>query len=181
MINQRNKIIFIIGGAKSGKSSIALKHASSHLGKKAYIATAEPLDSEMFERIQIHKKQRDSGWEVFEEPLLISNTVNSVKGKYASIILDCLTLWISNLLTKQDDRGFVEQEMQNFINAINNFKNGYGCQLVIVSNEVGMGIVPDNSLARLFRDIAGSINQQVAEVADEVYLAVSGIPLKIKG
>lgn len=180
-IRQKNKIIFITGGAKSGKSSLALKPASLYSGRKAYIATAEPLDLEMLEKIDRHKNQRGLDWDVFEEPLLIGDTIKSIIGKYPFIVLDCLTLWVSNLLTRQDDERFIESELQNFINALDEFQKNYGCQLVIVSNEVGMGIVPDNALSRRFRNIAGMLNQKVAEIADEVYLAISGIPVKIKG
>lgn len=181
MSNYKNRIIFITGGAKSGKSSLALKPASLYSGRKAYIATAEPLDAEMLQRIDRHKRQRGHDWDVYEEALKIGDTIKDIMDKYPFIVLDCLTLWASNLLTRQDDERFIEKELEEFISALNLFQNNYGSQLIIVSNEVGMGIVPDNALSRRFRDIAGMLNQKVAEIADEVYLAISGIPVKIKG
>ncbi len=181
MSNHKNKIIFITGGAKSGKSSLALKPASLYSVKKAYIATAEPLDAEMLERIDRHKRQRGLDWDVFEEPLKIGDSIKKIMGEYPFIIIDCLTLWVSNLLTRQDNERFIEKELQKLITVLDLFHNNYGSQLIIVSNEVGMGIVPDNTLSRRFMDIAGMLNQKVAEIADEVYLTVSGIPVKIKG
>ncbi len=176
-----SRIIFITGGARSGKSSLALKPASLYTGKKAYIATAEPLDSEMCERIDLHKRQRGSGWHVIEEPLNIPDVIRKLMGEYPLIVLDCLTLWVSNLLTGQYEEMFIETEFQRLIKTLESFKMTPGSQLIIVSNEVGLGIVPDNALARRFRDKAGILNQMVVELADEVYLAVSGIPLRIKG
>jgi adenosylcobinamide kinase/adenosylcobinamide-phosphate guanylyltransferase len=176
-----SRVIFITGGARSGKSSLALKPASMCAGKKAYIATAEPLDSEMLKRIKRHKAQRGDGWDVIEEPLKITDVIEKIMNKYTLIVLDCLTLWVSNLMTGEHDDANIEEEYKSFIKVLNLFKRTDGLQLIVVSNEIGMGIVPDNPLARRFRDQAGKLNQIVAETADEVYLVVSGIPVRIKG
>jgi len=172
------KIIFITGGAKSGKSSFALKKASAIPGGKAFIATAEALDKEMRERIEQHKKQRGKDWDTYEEPLNIGGLVRIIGNKYNVIVLDCLTLWLSNLMhagLKIDDA------VSEFKNALGDFgEKGQTSAIYIVSNEVGMGIVPENEMARRFRDAAGILNQTIAEVADDVYMLVSGIPLKIK-
>ncbi len=181
MTHHKSKIIFITGGARSGKSSLALKPASLYSGKKAYIATAEPLDPEMEERINKHRRQRGNDWDVFEEPIKIADCIKLTMGKYPFIVLDCLTIWVSNLLTRQNDEKTIETELERFITALNLFRDTFDSQLIIVSNEIGMGIVPDNTLSRRFRDMAGVLNQKVADIADEAYLAVSGLPLKIKG
>ena len=177
-----SKIIFIIGGARSGKSSFALKEASTIPGKKAYIATAEALDSEMKVRIERHKKDRGNNWDTYEEPLKIIDILSDIKTKYDVVVIDCLTLWLSNLVSRNSD---IIYEIEKFINALRitpAYRTGrhYALRIYIVSNEVGMGIVPDNEMAREFRDMTGVLNQKIAETADEVYLVTAGIPIKIK-
>lgn len=167
------KIIFIIGGARSGKSSFAMREASKLSGPKAFIATAEALDDEMKERIRNHKEQRGKDWYTCEEQINLSSLLREIHEKYDVIIIDCLTLWLSNLLINDKD---INSEITAFTNVLSTVN----CQLFIVSNEVGMGIVPDNKLGRRFRDLAGALNQNIAEVADEVYLVTAGIPVKIK-
>ena len=183
------KITFVIGGARSGKSSFALHEASRIQGKKAFIATAEALDDEMRERIRKHKTERGSEWDTFEEPLEIPSVLSEIKNQYSVIVLDCLTLWLSNLLVRAQSTDCktrtAEDSVQMFIDKLRKLKNGTrnaerGTRLFIVSNEVGMGIVPDNELSRRFRDLAGRLNRMVAEVADEVYMVTAGIPIKIK-
>lgn len=169
------KIIFITGGARSGKSSFALKDASRVSGKKAYIATAEALDEEMKKRIETHKKLRGKDWDTYEEPLKIADLIREIEDKYDVIVVDCLTLWLSNLMHVGLD---IEVEIDRFISSL---VTRHSSLMYIVSNEVGMGIVPENEMARKFRDIVGFLNQRVAEIADEVYLLVSGIPLRLKG
>lgn len=174
------KIVFIIGGARSGKSLFAIAEASKVKGKKAYIATAEALDDEMKERIKEHKNQRGKDWDTYEEPWKIVNLINGIKNRYRVILIDCLTLWLSNLIHKSQG---VEKYIGEFIDEIESIKHSNHSNvltLIIVSNEVGMGIVPANKLARRFRDMAGILNQKVAEVADEVYMMVAGVPIRIK-
>ena len=170
----KGKIVFVIGGAKSGKSSFALDRAQSLSGRKAYIATAEPLDDEMKERIEKHKRQRGEDWDTFEEPLHIDLVLKKMSDDYSVVIIDCLTLWLSNLLLGKENS---EAKMNDLVSSL---KNCSGQTIFVVSNEVGMGIVPDNALSRMFRDLAGTVNQKMAELADEVYLVTAGIPIRIK-
>jgi adenosylcobinamide kinase/adenosylcobinamide-phosphate guanylyltransferase len=176
-----SKIIFITGGARSGKSSFALKKALSIKGRRAFIATARALDEEMKQRIELHREQRRGEWDTFEEPLRIIETLKTIRTSYEVIIIDCLTMWVSNLMMEDKERkmenGKWKREIEKFIDCLKDLNN---LSLFIISNEVGMGIVPDNEMARRFRDIAGTLNQKVAEVADEVYLMVSGIAVRIK-
>lgn len=176
------KIIFIIGGARSGKSNFALEEASKIPGKKAYIATAEALDEEMRKRIEEHKKKRGEEWDTYEEPLKIGDVVRKIEGEYSVIVIDCLTLWLSNLMHTEFE---VHETINGLIDIFGNSDQRAGASpaptIFIVSNEVGMGIVPDNEMARRFRDMAGLLNQRIAEGADEVYMVVAGIPVKIKG
>jgi adenosylcobinamide kinase/adenosylcobinamide-phosphate guanylyltransferase len=173
------KIIFITGGAKSGKSDFVLEEASEISGKKAYIATAEDLDEEMRKRIEEHKKKRGEGWDTYEEPLRLSEVIRKINSEYEVIIIDCLTLWLSNLIQDKCDS---DREIKNLIDTLENSKlQTPNSKLFIVSNEVGMGIVPENEMVRRFRDTAGILNQKVAEISDEVYLIAAGIPVKIKG
>lgn len=175
------KITFVIGGARSGKSSFALKKASAAQGQKLFIATAEALDDEMKERIRKHRIERDSEWDTCEEPLNIPDVLLKTKDKYRAAVLDCLTIWLSNLLAREQIAGppheTAQEALRKFLDTLRNFG---GLELFIVSNEVGLGIVPDNKLARQFRDMAGELNQKVAGLADEVYLVTAGISVKIK-
>ncbi|MBI1811614.1 MAG: bifunctional adenosylcobinamide kinase/adenosylcobinamide-phosphate guanylyltransferase [Nitrospirae bacterium] len=183
-------ITFIIGGARSGKSSFALNLANNYTSakegvrgrdeisstpKKAYIATAQALDDEMRERIEKHKKERPEEWMTFEEPLNITTLIKDIQDQYEVILLDCLTLWLSNLMLNNFD---TNKEIESLINALRLTPNAP--RMFIVSNEVGMGIVPENELSRRFRDLAGYLNRKVAEIADEAYLVTAGIPIKIK-
>jgi adenosylcobinamide kinase/adenosylcobinamide-phosphate guanylyltransferase len=168
------KIIFIIGGAKSGKSSFALEKAEAFSGKKAYIATAEPLDEEMKDRILKHRERRGEDWDTLEEPINIVHVLNKVGNGYSAAVVDCLTLWLSNLLLGAEDP---EGKIESFLSSLEDNDHP---PLFVVSNEVGMGIVPDNALSRRFRDLAGGLNQSMATIADEVYLVTAGIPLRIK-
>jgi adenosylcobinamide kinase/adenosylcobinamide-phosphate guanylyltransferase len=167
-----SKITFIMGGARSGKSQLAIKMAKD--GRKvAFIATCQPLDKEMEKRITIHKKTRPPYWHVFEEPEDVDLLLKKISDRFDVIVVDCLTILISNLLLK----GLKEKDIGKKIKRMMNVR----ADVIIVSNEVGLGIVPDNELARDFRDIAGKMNQIVAEEADEVFFMVSGLPMKIKG
>lgn len=171
------KITFIIGGARSGKSQYALKLAKEEKAKNvAFIATAKPLDSEMKKRIELHKKKRPKYWRTFQEPQNVSGLLKKSSNKFELILIDCLTLLISNLLLANLKQDNIEEEARKILSALKKTK----ASSIIVSNEVGLGIVPENKLARDFRDIAGRINQLVAEKSDEVFFLVSGIPWRIK-
>ncbi len=171
----KKQIIFITGGARSGKSSFALGNASILKGRKAYIATAEALDEEMKDRIEKHRRQRGKDWEAIEEPLKIAELIRKGTDGYKVVIIDCLTLWLSNIMLGSLDADDAIEDLVESLVAARARMNIY-----IVSNEVGMGIVPDNGLSRRFRDLAGILNRKVAEISDAVYLVVAGIPLKIK-
>ncbi len=170
------KITFILGGARSGKSSYAIKLAKKNSQKVAFIATCQPLDEEMQRRIKLHKKIRPSGWQTFEEPRDISALLEEIGSKFEIIIIDCLTLWISGFILKGVNENAIAEQVNKLLGSLERIK----ASSVIVSNEVGLGIVPDNKLARNFRDIAGRANQLVAEKSDEVLLLVAGIPWRIK-
>ncbi|MEN8262763.1 MAG: bifunctional adenosylcobinamide kinase/adenosylcobinamide-phosphate guanylyltransferase [Nitrospirota bacterium] len=174
-------ITFIIGGARSGKSAFALNEAMKVEGRKAYIATAEALDEEMRERIEKHKAERGSDWETCEAPLKISEVLLNMKNTNGVVLLDCLTIWLSNILLRAEtpDPG-IESPEETIRKFTDNLKKLNGMKLFIVSNEVGSGIVPENKLARRFRDLAGTLNQEVAGIANEVYMVTAGIPVKIK-
>ncbi len=172
-----SQLILITGGARSGKSSYALKLARSQKRKVVYIATAAPLDSEMKRRIRLHRKARRKDWLTIEEPLDILKAAKKISRDKVVIILDCLTLLISNLMLG----GFKDAAIYKRIKSIATALKKSAELSIVVTNEVGSGIVPDNELGRRFRDLQGKGNQIVSEAADRVYLLVSGIPVKIKG
>ncbi|MEO5360355.1 MAG: bifunctional adenosylcobinamide kinase/adenosylcobinamide-phosphate guanylyltransferase [Nitrospirota bacterium] len=181
------KIIFITGGSRSGKSSYAITLSEGHGGRKAFIATAEPLDDEMHLRIDAHKRQRPDVWETFEEPVHLAETIAGLMTQYEVILIDCLTLWLTNIFMREPfpESGTITSTIDDFISKIKKLQAAESAELkdthlYLVSNEVGMSIVPENKLARVFRDAAGVLNQQVAAISDEVYLVVSGLPLKLK-
>ena len=170
------KIIFLLGGARSGKSQFAIKLAKKDARKVAFIATCVGLDREMEKRISLHKKNRPSNWQTFEAPKDIALLLKKIGPKFEIIIIDCLTLLVSDLLLK----GLREEAIENKINKILAALKKIKAKSIIVSNEVGLGIVPKNKLARDFRDIAGRTNQIVAEKSDEVFFMLAGISIKIK-
>ena len=174
----KNKLIFITGGARSGKSRFAQQLADAIEGRKVFLATAEALDEEMKSRIAIHKKGRPSGWDTIEETKHLSKTLMTCKGKFDVILIDCLTLWISNLLANDSvDESQILEDVKQFISSCRAIEG----TVIMVTNEVGLGIVPANNLARMFRDVAGKVNQEIAAVSDDVYLVIAGLPLKLKG
>ena len=168
------KIVFVMGGARSGKSRFALAEASGIPGEKAFIATAEGTDDEMRERIEKHKSNRGGIWDTYEEPLRVAGLLREIDRKYGVIVLDCLTLWLSNVCQSDLD---CDAEVDGLIDSLRDLRSS---SVYIVSNEVGMGIVPANELTRRFRDTAGFLNQKVAVIADEAYLIVAGLPVRIK-
>lgn len=171
------KIIFITGGARSGKSQFAQSLAQGFPGPKAYLATAQALDEEMAERIRRHKMSRPPDWQTLEEPVRLGECLREHGARFHVILLDCLTLWVSNVMLAGWTEETILQEADQWIQTGREIT----CSLILVGNEVGMGIVPDNPQARTFRDLSGRIQQKVAEEADEVYFMVSGLAQKIKG
>jgi len=164
----------VIGGAKSGKSLHAEKIISVATPPYFYVATAEILDDEMAERIRHHKKRRGRNWITYEEPLKLNELLENLIQTPSPILVDCITLWISNLLIAGEN---VESHVERLCSIINRKRSA---PVVLVSNEVGWGIVPDNELARRFRDLAGWTNQKLASVCNHVTWMVAGIPILIK-
>ncbi len=172
-----SRLIFVTGGARSGKSGFAARLAEEAGGRPIYLATATPDDSEMSARIERHKSERGDGWDTVEEPLEVAAALSGIKANGA-LVLDCITLWLTNLLM-EDLEGFESVAVEKASELVRALKDFDG-SAIVVSNEVGMGIVPENALARRFRDVAGTVNRMIAEAASEVYLVVSGLPVKIK-
>ena len=168
--------ILVIGGCRSGKSSHALYLAEKIPGQKIFIATCTPQDKEMEQRVLRHRQQRGNAWKTLEVPLLIPETINKHSLKRNVILIDCLTLWINNLIMDDEDTTKLDTQIRNLTQSIEKVE----CPVILVSNEVGTGIVPENRLARLFRDITGLANQKVAACVDRVIWMVAGIPVKIK-
>ncbi len=175
---QDSRVTFIVGGARSGKSWLSQKLGESVPGKRLFIATAQPLDDEMEKRIESHKVSRGKNWKTAEEPVAISKVVSENEKEYGLILIDCLTVWVSNLLERfdQDEKKILE-EVKRLAEAIKES----GGRFIIVSNEVGMGIVPENKMARQFRELLGIVNQRMAELSDRVILMVSGVSMVLKG
>jgi len=165
-------VILITGGARSGKSTRAEARARAFPGQPVYVATAEPLDGEMEARIARHRARRGTDWIEREAPLDLAAALVASDGGGARLV-DCLTLWLSNLM--HAGRNW-EHEVDALAATLFNLKS----PVVLVTNEVGLGIVPDNALARSYRDAAGIMNQTIAEFADEVEFVVAGLPMKLK-
>lgn len=187
-LKKLSEIILILGGARSGKSTFAEKLAKKIAGKNVtYIATAQALDEEMEQRIAYHKTQRPVDWKTIEEPTDIYQAVQSVDNNQ-TVLIDCLTLYISNLLLKENPEGNLdlerkknlEEDIVENINQVLKYTEKKDIDLIIVSNEVGQGLVPSYELGRLFRDISGRVNQYISSKADKVYLTVAGLPLDLK-
>lgn len=192
------KIIFVLGGARSGKSAFA-----EGLAKKyhdvAYIATAEAKDDEMRERIRVHRERRPASWMTVESPYHIERALSGLNGRVSMVLIDCITLYITNMLLNDEkafphevaalygsssqDQGSTKLRQKHILGEINNLSQV--CReskfdVILIANEVGLGIVPDNALSREFRDIAGCANQILAEEADEVFFLMAGIPQRLK-
>ncbi len=163
-------IILVGGGSRSGKSRYALELATQRGVRPAFLATAQAFDDEMTERIRKHRDERGGAFTTWEEPFEIAERLRA-RHECDVIVVDCLTLWVSNLMLA--DREIPGAELIAAARAVS-------ATVIFVSNEVGCGIVPENALARRFRDLAGALNQQVAAAADEVYWMAFGIPLKVK-
>jgi adenosylcobinamide kinase / adenosylcobinamide-phosphate guanylyltransferase len=170
------KLCFITGGARSGKSSFAEKLARGATGTPTYIATAQALDVEMAARIARHREERGEAWDTIEEPLAVAELLGKLSGRRRVVLLDCLTLWLGNIMAQADGDEAVQTAAEKLVEAMRAFEG----VCIVVSNEVGLGIVPDNPLARRYRDLAGVLNQMAAQAADEVYLTTAGIPLRLK-
>ncbi|MDQ0196485.1 bifunctional adenosylcobinamide kinase/adenosylcobinamide-phosphate guanylyltransferase [Paenibacillus wynnii] len=172
----------VTGGARSGKSSFAERLTMSLADQALYIATAQAFDQEMKERIALHRQQRSDAeypWETVEEPYDLPGILDRLSGNKA-VLVDCLTLWLSNvLLSVEDDENrqeIIEQEISRLEQSVMSFKG----PLIMVTNEVGNGIVPEYALGRLYRDLAGRMNQRLARQSDQVFLVTAGIAIELK-
>jgi adenosylcobinamide kinase/adenosylcobinamide-phosphate guanylyltransferase len=165
-------LTFVLGGARSGKSAHAERLVSGHAAPWLYIATAQAYDDEMRQRIADHQARRGAGWETVDAPLGLVGALRAVPDG-RPVLVDCLTLWLTNHMLADAD---VATECSRLAETLSRPRGPW----VVVSNEVGLGIVPDNALGRRFRDAAGRLNQQVASAADTVLMMVAGLPLKVK-
>lgn len=171
------RLIYITGGARSGKSGFAQQLAEQQPGKLLYIAPAQVLDAEMAERVELHRQARGERWALLEEPLQLADLLISAAQGKSALLLDCVTIWLSNLFFHfAEDRSAVIAEVDKLVSVTEKL----AVPLYLVSNELGSGIVPDNAMSRSFRDLAGTVNQRLAAAADEAWLVVSGLPVKLK-
>lgn len=164
----------VLGGAASGKSAFAETLVLGQPGRPIYIATAEAFDAEMIDKIAVHKARRGAVWTNVEEPLDLAGIISRADAPDSVLLVDCLTIWLSNLMA--DDRDIVS-EIAHLVDALDGLKG----KIVMVANEVGLGIVPENALSRTFRNLHGMLNQTVAGVADRVVFVAAGLPLALKG
>ncbi len=167
--------ILVLGGARSGKTALAERLALRMGEKPAYLATAEALDDEMAERVAAHQRSRQARFATIEEPMELAQALFAASQSHDVILVDCLTLWITNLLSMERD---VADEVESLVEMLDAMESS---RVIIVSNEVGLGIVPDNALARTFRDLSGAAHQRLAEVCGHVYFVIAGIPTVVKG
>ena len=170
---ERPRITLVLGGARSGKSVYAESLAIAG-GAARYLATAQAFDAEMSDRIALHRSRRGEGWTTFEEPLDLVGALQQIATPHTPTLIDCLTLWTSNLL-------FAERDIEAEGDALAACLPDLAGPAIFVSNEVGLGIVPDNALARRFRDAAGRLNQKIAAASDRVVFVAAGLPLVLKG
>ncbi|WP_027883553.1 bifunctional adenosylcobinamide kinase/adenosylcobinamide-phosphate guanylyltransferase [Meiothermus rufus] len=165
------ELILVTGGARAGKSAFAQAWAQAQGASVSVIATAQPLDEEMRQRIAQHRSARPATWQTLEEPLEVPQALAQAQGLV--VLLDCLTLWVANLMQ-------AGLEVLPAVERLLEVQAGLGKTLLVVTNEVGMGIVPENALARHYRDLLGAANAHLARSAQQVYLLVAGIPLRLK-
>ncbi len=169
------RITLVTGGSSSGKSKHALDLAASH-HHRVFIATAEATDEEMRTRIERHRRERGSSYVTVEEPVDLTAALKSVPEGTEVVVIDCITVWLGNLFHREKMSDGTCPEIEAFLDTL----SAPPCHLILVTNEVGMGIIPGDSATRRFRDIAGRINQHLALQAHEVIFTVCGIPVKVK-
>jgi adenosylcobinamide kinase/adenosylcobinamide-phosphate guanylyltransferase len=167
--------VLVLGGARSGKTGFAERLAMRAGETPLYLATAEALDEEMRERVRLHRQQRHKRFSTLEEPIALATALKAAARSHDVILVDCLTLWITNLLGANLDVARAVDDLTAALRAIENSR------IILVSNEVGLGIVPDNPLARMFRDLTGAAHQRLAEICTDVHFVVAGLPMTLKG
>jgi adenosylcobinamide kinase/adenosylcobinamide-phosphate guanylyltransferase len=163
----------ILGGARSGKSRHALTTDVTGYSRQLFVATSEAIDEEMQDRIEKHRSERDHSWQTIDAPVNLTTTLSTLDDTTSLIVIDCLTVWLGNLM-------HYERDVDAEINKLSTFFATAGAHYVAVSNEVGQGVVPDSKMGREFRDHQGRLNQQLAAIAQRVELVVAGIPIIIK-
>ena len=172
------EIIFVLGGCKSGKTSFALKLAEGYKEyKKIYLATSIVCDEEMKERVERHRKERGDAWQTVEYPYKLCDGLIFNMKNDSVIVVDCLTMWVNNLMYKKCSLEEISKQINTLIKVLTNAKG----VVILISNEVGFGIVPSEPISRRFRDVVGILHQEVAKVSHKVYFMISGIPTLIKG
>lgn len=171
--------MLVLGGCRSGKSRFAEEFTTKRFAKKLFVATLEAKnnDPEMARRISLHRASRAKDWDLVEEPVNISEVLQENASKTDCILVDCLTLWITNLILRDMPDAKIEKKVHTLAETAGTLP----CPVILVANEVGLGIVPDSSLGRRFRDLAGWTNQQMAQLCDEVIFVAAGLPLRLKG
>jgi adenosylcobinamide kinase / adenosylcobinamide-phosphate guanylyltransferase len=174
----RARTVLILGGVRAGKSAYAVERAAELGERVAFVATAEPLDAEMAARIARHRAARLPGWTTVEAPVALADAIAGLEGKADVILVDCLNLWVANLLGQAP--GLADEPLQAETGRLTNVILRRSASLVFVSNEVGWGVHPETAIGRRFRDALGLVNQAVARAADEVVLLVAGCPLWLK-
>jgi len=167
------RLTLVLGGARSGKSRHAEQMIEA-MGGGWYVATAQAFDGEMTDRIALHRQRRGAQWQTREEPLDLPGVLAALGQQDRPVLVDCLTLWVSNLLLAERDCAAAQADLLASLAAMT-------APVVVIANETGLGIVPDNALARRFRDVAGLLNQAVAAQAERVEFIVAGLPLRVKG
>ena len=183
----KSQIILCSGGARSGKSEFAERLALATKGPKAYVATCQAFDEEMVDRIKKHQERRGKIWNNFEVPLHLADEWENISQSADVILIDCLTMFTTNHMMAygsirgQEDANRLEQTILSELDTLlDSIQSCEGKTVIFVTNEIGLGIVPDNKLARYFRDIAGRVNRAVASVADKLYLTISGVTIELK-
>ena len=173
---EKFRVVLILGGARSGKSRYGLSLAERFPAPRLFLATGEARDEEMVARIAAHQAERGPGWETREEPLNLPEAVRAGQGRYGAILVDCLTMWLANLMLRED---VLEADLEAAGQRLLTTLDRVATPTIFVSNEVGLGIVPESPLSRKYRDWLGWLHQQAAQAADLVVLVVAGLPLTL--
>ena len=176
----RKTLTLVLGGVRAGKSSYA-QELAVEAERVLFLATAEACDQEMKDRIEAHRRRRPPDWTTLEEPLNLVPTLRPLVHRYTMVLLDCLTLWVSNLLLRGSGPAMARRDIVSEVQALLSLYGNGDASWIVVSNEVGLGVIPTTELGRSYSDELGRVNQLVAAEADDVYFMAAGLPLKVKG